>query len=259
MLADSSFTRLADAWKLSSTSQPFALAQRGLAVLARSAGLRQGIDPYALVWVSDREATACPRAVTSLANRRQNFHVEVLVAVGVAELEALLHHRHPRLLVVDVDWCARVGISAVRHLHRLAPGTDWVLCWDAPSPRWLDTLLQSGARGAVLRTADDEALARAFDAVLAREIWLPRQVMQWLYASVIDVPRQEPDSSVPASAWGAGSELTVREAEVHELMRHGLTNHEIGERLSISINTVKKHLANAFEKRGIRSRRQTLA
>ena len=54
------------------------------------------------------------------------------------------------------------------------------------------------------------------------------------------------------------SKLTEREVEVVGLLRHGLTNREIALRLGVSINTVKKHVASAYEKRGIRSRRQTL-
>lgn len=36
--------------------------------------------------------------------------------------------------------------------------------------------------------ADEEELARTFDAVLADEVWVPRRVMQWLYASIVDAP-----------------------------------------------------------------------
>ena len=39
-------------------------------------------------------------------------------------------------------------------------------------------------------------------------------------------------------------------------MRRGMTNLQIAERLDISVNTVKKHLARVFEKRGLRGRRQ---
>ena len=42
--------------------------------------------------------------------------------------------------------------------------------------------------------------------------------------------------------------LTVREREVMELIYKGYTNPEIGEKLYISINTVKKHTHNVFEK-----------
>lgn len=48
--------------------------------------------------------------------------------------------------------------------------------------------------------------------------------------------------------------LTDREREVLELLAEGLTNQQIGERLFISPNTVKRHLKAVFEKLGVSNR-----
>ena len=53
--------------------------------------------------------------------------------------------------------------------------------------------------------------------------------------------------------------LTAREDEVLSLMRRGMTNKQIAERLDISVNTVKKHLAHLFAKYGLHGRRQQIA
>ncbi|MGV9387437.1 response regulator transcription factor [Nonomuraea sp. NPDC003707] len=50
--------------------------------------------------------------------------------------------------------------------------------------------------------------------------------------------------------------LTPREREVVELVANGLTNHQIAERLFISLGTVKKHLSQALDKNGCTSRTQ---
>jgi DNA-binding NarL/FixJ family response regulator len=50
--------------------------------------------------------------------------------------------------------------------------------------------------------------------------------------------------------------LTAQEAQVAELAREGLSNHEIGARLFISPRTVEYHLAHVFTKLGINSRMQ---
>ena len=49
----------------------------------------------------------------------------------------------------------------------------------------------------------------------------------------------------------------VRYIDVHQL-REVPDAEEIAQELEISVNTVKKHLASAFDKRGLRSRRQTM-
>lgn len=52
--------------------------------------------------------------------------------------------------------------------------------------------------------------------------------------------------------------LTSREIEIISLVRKGYTNSHIGEELYISINTVKKHLNNIFQKLGVFNRVELL-
>jgi len=60
-------------------------------------------------------------------------------------------------------------------------------------------------------------------------------------------------SGRPVVGWAS---LTPAEREVATLAGHGFTNVEIGEQLFVSVNTVKKHLARAFAKLGVSSRRE---
>ena len=48
--------------------------------------------------------------------------------------------------------------------------------------------------------------------------------------------------------------LTAREHEVAQLVASGYTNQEIGDRLSISLQTVKNHLQSIFRKLAIANR-----
>lgn len=52
--------------------------------------------------------------------------------------------------------------------------------------------------------------------------------------------------------------LTSREIEIIELVKKGYTNSHIGEELYISINTVKKHLNNIFQKLDVMNRVELL-
>ncbi|MDQ2913817.1 MAG: LuxR C-terminal-related transcriptional regulator [Chloroflexota bacterium] len=57
----------------------------------------------------------------------------------------------------------------------------------------------------------------------------------------------------------AGTTLSERELEVLDLARHGLTNRDIGERLSLSPHTIARHVANARAKLGAANRAEAAA
>jgi len=52
--------------------------------------------------------------------------------------------------------------------------------------------------------------------------------------------------------------LSKRELEVLQLMAEGLSNHEIAERLYVSLSTVKTHSRNLFDKLGVSRRTQAI-
>jgi len=182
-----------------------------------------------------------------------------IVTCGEALKWALEFHP-PRMLLIDVELCRNLGTERLSCLRGLGRATKWVLTWPAPSPSWLDIVRVTQACGAVSRNATPYDAARALNAVLAGELWFPRSVLASLYVSLLhthgsdEVPGIHTDDDADAVA-----ALTRREAQVLSLVREGLTNKEIAQRLAVSANTVKKQLASAFRKRGLKSRRQTLA
>ena len=66
-------------------------------------------------------------------------------------------------------------------------------------------------------------------------------------------------SSVPTDGTVRGTSLTTRETEVLDLIRSGLGNKQIGQKLCVSLATVKAHVYNIFRKLGVTSRTAALA
>jgi DNA-binding NarL/FixJ family response regulator len=70
---------------------------------------------------------------------------------------------------------------------------------------------------------------------------------------------REMGAPVKASARAQDSLLTAREAEILELLSHGLSNREIAARLVISPKTVEHHVSQILAKLGLRSRAEAAA
>lgn len=62
----------------------------------------------------------------------------------------------------------------------------------------------------------------------------------------------------PTVARFAAEHITSREIEILDLMAQGYMNKEIGQRLNISAETVKKHIKNIFFKTGSHNRIEAL-
>lgn len=174
-----------------------------------------------------------------------------------SDLEARCRQHVPRLLLVDIALISPEGVDRLDDLRRHFPATDWLLGWDRPSPQGLDAAIRIQAHGCVEWKANAEQLAQSLDAVLAGTLGFPDRVLQALYLAVLRL--------VAAGGWPGSSaalpavRLTAREDEVLSLMHQDMSNKQIAERLGISVNTVKKHLAHVSAKQGQHSRRWHLA
>jgi DNA-binding CsgD family transcriptional regulator/pimeloyl-ACP methyl ester carboxylesterase len=68
------------------------------------------------------------------------------------------------------------------------------------------------------------------------------------------------DLSPPGEApIGPGGDLSERELEVLRLLAHGKSNQQIADELVISLNTVRRHVSNIFDKTGVANRAQATA
>jgi DNA-binding NarL/FixJ family response regulator len=101
--------------------------------------------------------------------------------------------------------------------------------------------MRAGARGYVLKGADQDEIERAVAAVARGEaIFGPA-----LARRIADFFAAGSPSSAAAVAF---PELSEREREVLSLVADGMTNPEIARRLFLSPKTVRNHVSNIFTK-----------
>lgn len=113
--------------------------------------------------------------------------------------------------------------------------------------------LRAGASGFLLKDAAPTEICDAIRAVVAGEGWLDPAVTRRL----INEFAARPEHDIPTPAEMAT--LTRKEREVLACLAQGLSNADVAERLSISKNTVRTHLARVMMKLGVREKAQAVA
>jgi two-component system response regulator DevR len=142
----------------------------------------------------------------------------------------------PRVAVIDLPLAAADDAELLEAVGRRSPQTRVLLVAEQADADMVRSLIASGVAGYLERDASEAALAAAIVTVAAGEAALSAAMLSRLV------------STAPALGEGPDSPLTPREREIAALAAMGYSNAEIGERLYVSPETVKTHLANVYKK-----------
>jgi DNA-binding NarL/FixJ family response regulator len=186
-----------------------------------------------------------------MALMRGGFRVVAEAADGDSAVEAVLRER-PDVCLLDVSMPGG-GIAAAGTLARVAPATAVVMLTVSAAAEDLLEALRAGARGYLPKDMSPDRLPAALHGVLKGEAALPRTFVGRMLHELRGLPA--PGAS-PLRVDGV--ELTARESEILRLLRSGLSTVEIGERLSLSPITVRRHISAGVAKLGADGRDEAL-
>lgn len=173
--------------------------------------------------------------------------IEVIAEASDGEEGLRLIRQHlPDVAVLDIQMPLRSGIDLARAIRadRLPVGVLILTAFD--DEPYVRAVLQAGANGYVLKTADAQDIVEAVRSVREGKSVLDPAIARQLISRF----SAEPPLLV--------EELTERELEVLRLAAHGYTNKAIGVQLSISDRTVQGHLAKVFGKLHAASRTEAV-
>ncbi len=184
---------------------------------------------------------------------RQFLEADAAIAVVAeasdgAEAMRLVREHQPEVAVLDIQMPGLTGIEVTRAIRaeRLPVGILILTAFD--DDPYVRAVLQAGANGYVLKTADAAELADAVRAVHEGKSVLDPAVARKLLAQFA---RPEAGELAPEA-------LTEREMDVLRLAAKGYTNKAIGAQLSISDRTVQGHLAKIYDKLHATSRTEAV-
>jgi DNA-binding NarL/FixJ family response regulator len=151
----------------------------------------------------------------------------------------------PDVVIMDIHLTELTGIEATRRIRHDYPDVRILVLTAYDEPAYVHALLDAGADGFILKTAELVELYKTLN-----EVAIGRKVYD---ADTLARARKH-ISEMSAQIEG----LTNRELEVLTQVSHGKTNKEIGKILFISDRTVQGHLKNIYQKFGVTSRTEAV-
>jgi DNA-binding NarL/FixJ family response regulator len=177
----------------------------------------------------------------ALVLERLGAPLELLEAGAGAEARACVaSHRDLDLVLLDVALPDEDGLETLRALRETAPEVPVIVLSALDSHTAIARALALGAQGYIPKSTSSDVMLGAIRLVLSGGLYLPPTLL-------------EPETTAPAPP-SPEIPLTVRQAEVLQLVTQGLQNKEIGVRLGIAESTVRVHVTALLKLLGVGNR-----
>ncbi len=157
---------------------------------------------------------------------------------------------NPDVVLMDIGMPILDGIKATRELKKLKEtGLKIIMLTSHESEQDVLDAMSAGANSYCMKDVDPEVLVSVIKSTYEGASWLDPRIAQIVLDKFVDKFGKflKQDKT---------SDLTEREVEVLNLIAKGCSNQEISERLCISLNTVKTHIKNIFQKLEVEDRTQ---
>ena len=176
---------------------------------------------------------------------------DLVEVIGEAETgeEAiqLAEKLNPDVILMDIYMPQLDGLQAAKEIHRRFPKIAVVMLTSSARDGHLYEAAQVGVAGYLLKSLDASELFDLLNGITNGETAMTRAMASRLLKSVANRMADEEKGE---------QSLTERELFVLRLVASGASNHQIAEKLTISINTVKSHIKNILEKLQLENRTQ---
>lgn len=183
-------------------------------------------------------------SLTALLQSQPDFDVVGAAANGEEALQLVQEHK-PQVLVLDLFMPESDGFDVLRTLERAGSRVASVVLTGSESRDDYVQVVRLGARGLVLKADNPQKLFTAIRTVADGELAFSDEIARTVLDAMVSNQPTAPSSM---------TRLSERERQISYMVARGMKNRDIAGELSISENTVKRHLQSIFSKTGSRDR-----
>jgi DNA-binding NarL/FixJ family response regulator len=184
----------------------------------------------------------------TLLELESDFEVVGEAGDGQAALD-LYAQLEPDVVLMDIRMPVMTGVEATRRLRERWPEARVIILTTFDDDANVFEGLRAGALGYLLKDVSGEDLASAVRTVMAGGALIEPSVARRVFAEFARLKPAARPADLPEP-------LSERELEVLRLLADGLSNKEIGQKLSLAEGTVKNYVTNVLGKIGARDRTQ---
>lgn len=188
------------------------------------------------------------RSLELLLGESPGFRCACACSCAEDALVVIPRHR-PDVVLMDIHLPNRSGIECTARLKSLLPELQVVMITVYTDIDTVFKALRAGACGYLLKRSPPERILEAITEVRGGGAPMTREIARKIVEAFKEPTVAEPQFS----------DLTRREHEVLELLSRGFGNKEIAQSLSLSLDTVRYHLKQIYEKLHVRSRTEAVA
>jgi DNA-binding NarL/FixJ family response regulator len=169
------------------------------------------------------------KGIVGLVNAESDMKVVAEASTGLEATKQFKQHR-PDITLMDLQLPDMSGIEAMIAIRQEFPEARIIVLTTYAGDTQVVRALKAGARGYLLKADVNDELLDTIRSVNAGKRWI------------------HPELAAELAEYTGSEALTVREIEVLRLIATGNANKEIGAKLSVGENTVKRHVTNILGK-----------
>ena len=196
-----------------------------------------------VVVADDHEVVRC-----GLVNLLDGTDVEIVAEASSGEAAVSLAMKHkPDVILLDIRMApGNDGLKALEKIRNDAPSVRCIMLTTFDNPTYIARAVASGAHDYILKGCSREELLESIMGAASGQLPLRAGELRRVATTMANrVVTPDPDVA-----------LTQREMQVLRHVALGLSNKEIAQSLTISVETVKEHVQNILRKLAVSDRTQ---